>query len=315
QVLAEFCAQDEDGQTPLLFAARSGSGAVFRQALEALLARATPEKVLQELTAKEKGDWTPLMAAAESGSVDCFHEVLRAIAERGSEERVMSELMTKDNGGWTPLMFAYRSGSRRVFFVAMQAFIDRGDGGTRTLKEQLVMGCHGEGKSCLLEAAATAGWLSRGPQMPGSISELLDSAWDEYERRLQGRESVSASREAFQHAVRLQDLTGLSCLMSHGHVLAPALMEKLVEACGPRCVRVCVLDAVANARNPLVSAMGLLRAISSAREEASCKLHATWFRVMQTSLEKIVMQVLATLPVSARALNKRGVGGGSGSIF
>lgn len=45
QVLAEFCAQDEDGQTPLLFAARSGSGAVFRQALEALLARATPQKV------------------------------------------------------------------------------------------------------------------------------------------------------------------------------------------------------------------------------------------------------------------------------
>lgn len=45
QVLAEFCAQDEDGQTPLLFAARSGSGAVFRQALEALLARAAPEKV------------------------------------------------------------------------------------------------------------------------------------------------------------------------------------------------------------------------------------------------------------------------------
>ena len=45
QVLAEFCAQDEDGQTPLLFAARSGSGAVFRQALEALMARATPEKV------------------------------------------------------------------------------------------------------------------------------------------------------------------------------------------------------------------------------------------------------------------------------
>lgn len=53
------------------------------------------------------------------------------------------------------------------------------------------MGCHGEGKTCLLEAAATAGWLARGPQMPGSISELLDSAWDEYERRLQGRESVS----------------------------------------------------------------------------------------------------------------------------
>lgn len=52
-------------------------------------------------------------------------------------------------------------------------------------------GCHKEGKSCLLEAAATAGWLSRGPQMPGSISEVLDSAWDEYERRLKCRESVS----------------------------------------------------------------------------------------------------------------------------
>lgn len=38
-------------------------------------------------------------------------------------------------------------------------------------------------------------------------------------------------------------------------------------------------------------AMGLLRAISSAQEEASCKLHATWFKVMQKSLEKIVMQV------------------------
>ena len=45
QVLAEFCAQDEDGQTPLLFAARSGSGEVFRHTLEALLSRASPEKV------------------------------------------------------------------------------------------------------------------------------------------------------------------------------------------------------------------------------------------------------------------------------
>lgn len=45
QVLAEFCAQDEDGQTPLVCAARSGSGAVFEQALEALHARAAPEKV------------------------------------------------------------------------------------------------------------------------------------------------------------------------------------------------------------------------------------------------------------------------------
>lgn len=55
QVLAEFCAQDEDGQTPLLFAARSGSGAVFRQALEALIARASPPKVNEVGKQIEKG--------------------------------------------------------------------------------------------------------------------------------------------------------------------------------------------------------------------------------------------------------------------
>lgn len=59
QVLAEFCAQDEDGQTPLLFAARSGSGAVFRQALEALLARASPHKVCTSTCHENPGLSTP----------------------------------------------------------------------------------------------------------------------------------------------------------------------------------------------------------------------------------------------------------------
>ncbi|CAM9439983.1 unnamed protein product [Pylaiella littoralis] len=310
EVLAEFCAQDEDGQTPLLFAARSGSGAVFRQALEALLARATPEKVLQELTAKEEGDWTPLMAAAESGSVDCFHEVLHAIQERGSEDSVMSELMTKDNGGWSPLMFASCSGNRFVFIAAMEAFIGRGEEGSRVLKEQLLMGSQDRDKGCILEAVALAGWLSS-PQLQPAVLDVLDAAWDELEYE---RIMVSADQQAFQHAVRQRDLLGLSCILSHGFGLSPALIEGLVESCGPRCVQDCFMEAVASARNPLVPSLGLLSSLSTAKEEAACPLHASWFLFMQRMLEKLVLQVLNNLPVSARAFNKRGIGGWSSNV-
>ncbi|CAM9386280.1 unnamed protein product [Scytosiphon promiscuus] len=315
EVLAEFCAQDEDGQTPLLFAARSGSGAVFRQALEALLARATPEKVLHELTAKEKGDWTPLMAAAESGSVECFHEVLRAIRERGSEDRVLSELTTKDNGGWTPLMFASRSGNRSVFMAALHAFIDRGEEGSRVLKEQLLMGSADRQRGSILERVAMAGWLSRGPELPSAVLDLLESAWDDLERSLDGGMLVSADQEAFQHAVRQRDLLGLSCVLSHGFGMSAALIEGLVESCGPRCVKDCFLQAVASARNPLVPSLRLLSSLSGATKAASCPLHTSWYTFMQRTLEKLVLQVLTNLPVSARALNKRGIGGGSCNIF
>lgn len=63
------------------------------------------------------------------------------------------------------------------------------------------------------------------------------------------RETVSVTDgETFQHALRHQDLTGLSCLLSHGVGLGSALMERIVESCGPRCLRDCMLDAVASAR-------------------------------------------------------------------
>ena len=58
----------------------------------------------------------------------------------------------------------------------------------------------------------------------------------------------AADQQALQHAVRQRDLLGLSCLLSHGFGLSPALIEGLVESCGPRCVQDCFLEAVASAR-------------------------------------------------------------------
>lgn len=58
----------------------------------------------------------------------------------------------------------------------------------------------------------------------------------------------AADQQAFQHAVRQRDLLGLSCLLSHGFGLSPALIEGLVESCGPRCVHDCFMEAVACAR-------------------------------------------------------------------
>lgn len=58
-----------------------------------------------------------------------------------------------------------------------------------------------------------------------------------------------AGLEAFQKAVRhQQNLTGLSCLLSHGCGLDGALLERLIESCGPRCARECLLGAVSTAR-------------------------------------------------------------------
>lgn len=58
----------------------------------------------------------------------------------------------------------------------------------------------------------------------------------------------AADQQAFQHAVRQRDLLGLSCILSHGFGLSPALIEGLVESCGPRCVQDCFMEAVASAR-------------------------------------------------------------------
>lgn len=58
------------------------------------------------------------------------------------------------------------------------------------LKDQLLCS-QDEGRSCLLEAAAMAGWLSRGPQLPLSLLELLNTAWDDFERRLDGSNVVA----------------------------------------------------------------------------------------------------------------------------
>lgn len=60
------------------------------------------------------------------------------------------------------------------------------------LKEQL-LSSQDEGKGCLLEAAATAGWFTRGPQMPLSTLELIDSAWDDFERSLDSRRNITGA--------------------------------------------------------------------------------------------------------------------------
>lgn len=65
-----------------------------------------------------------------------------------------------------------------------------------------------------------------------------------------------ADWEAFQRAVRQQDLAGLACLLSHGRRLDQASLGRLLESCGPRCVRDCLLEAVASAR--LVARMNVL---------------------------------------------------------
>lgn len=61
----------------------------------------------------------------------------------------------------------------------------------RQLKEQLLLGFEVRERGSILEAVTLAGWLSRGPQLQPAVLELLDSAWDELEKGLDGRVLVS----------------------------------------------------------------------------------------------------------------------------
>ena len=59
------------------------------------------------------------------------------------------------------------------------------------LKEQLLAGNEDREKGCILEGIAMAGWLSRGPQLQPAVLDVLDAAWDELERRMDGRMLIS----------------------------------------------------------------------------------------------------------------------------
>lgn len=68
------------------------------------------------------------------------------------------------------------------------------------LKEQL-LSSQDEGRTCLVEDVAVAGWLSRGPHLQPSLVELLDSVWDVYEGRLDGRETVPGAPVALNRCL------------------------------------------------------------------------------------------------------------------
>lgn len=60
------------------------------------------------------------------------------------------------------------------------------------LKEQL-LSSQDDGRSCLLEAVASTGWLSRGPHLQPALIDLLDSVWDVFERMLDGHKTLSGA--------------------------------------------------------------------------------------------------------------------------
>lgn len=50
-------------------------------------------------------------------------------------------------------------------------------------------------RGSILETVGMAGWLSRGPEMPPAVLDLLDSAWDDLERTLDATTVVSGTSE------------------------------------------------------------------------------------------------------------------------
>jgi ankyrin repeat domain-containing protein 50 len=93
-------ATDEDGQTPLLWAAQKGHEA----AVKLLLERGA------ELETKDKDGQTPLLWAAQNGD----EAVVKLLLERGAE------LETKDKDGQTPLLWAAQNGDEAVVKLLLE---------------------------------------------------------------------------------------------------------------------------------------------------------------------------------------------------
>jgi ankyrin repeat protein len=112
---ADVEAKDEDGRTPLLCAAERGHEAVVRMLLDKGA----------DIEAKDKDGWTPLLCAAESG-----HEaVVRMLLDKGADVDVVRMLLdkgadveAKDEDGWTLLLCAAERGHE----VVVRMLLDKG---------------------------------------------------------------------------------------------------------------------------------------------------------------------------------------------
>ena len=102
---ADINAKDRDGQTPLSLAAQMGHEAVVRLLID---------RGDVDINAKNRNGWTPLTQAAKKG-----HEaVVWLLIGRGDVD-----INAKDKYGQTPLMFAAQKGNEAV----VRLLIDRGD--------------------------------------------------------------------------------------------------------------------------------------------------------------------------------------------
>jgi uncharacterized protein len=89
---ADVNAKDDDGQTPLLFAAGSSSPEIARLLIEEGA----------EVNARDIDGWTPLLSAVLWSKTP---EIVTLLIDAGAD------VNAKDNDGWTPLMIAAQHSS------------------------------------------------------------------------------------------------------------------------------------------------------------------------------------------------------------
>ncbi|CAM9453897.1 unnamed protein product, partial [Ectocarpus sp. 8 AP-2014] len=282
----ELVAQDREQGTPLMQAAAGKNVQTYTAVMDAIRSRLGVEALMNELQARDLRAWCPLMHAAWSGSAEVFRAVVVAIEDNLGRDQVAEQLAATAKYGWTPLHAAAR-GNAEAMGAVMTALVNYME--ADELKEQLSQS-HDKDSDLptpLMFAAASSSLDSR--SLNPLLSELLGCMCDIDEARRQ--------RTAVDYAAAYGRLDTLSCLMAYGCEISDQTVTTLLSgdlAVGAAAFNRCIWKGITTARNPLIPAHNVLRAVSRAADRDA--KHRQFLLRMQSDVDELVQEMLQQLP-------------------
>ncbi|CAM9505925.1 unnamed protein product, partial [Hapterophycus canaliculatus] len=201
--------------------------------------------------------------------------------------KVAEQLASTAKYGWTPLHAAAR-GNAEAMGAVMTSLVNYME--ADELKEQLSQS-HDKDSDLptpLMFAAASSSLDSR--SLNPLLSELLGCMCDIDEARRQ-------SRTAVDYAAAYGRLDTLSCLMAYGCEISDQTVTTLLSgdlAVGASAFNRCIWKGITTARNPLIPAHNVLRAVSRAADRDA--RHRQFLLRMQSDVDELVQELLQQLP-------------------
>ncbi|CAN0129221.1 unnamed protein product, partial [Discosporangium mesarthrocarpum] len=215
--------------------------------------------------------------------------------------QVAYQLVATAKYGWTPLHAAAR-GNADVMPAVMAALVNYLN--PEELKSELQSGEKDSILPTPLMFGAASSSLDAQSLTP-LLTELLGAVCDIDESRRQ--------RTAVDYAAAYSRLDTLSCLIAHGCVLSEQTVATLLDgevAVGAAAFNRCIWKGITMAKNPLVPAFNVTRAIGRAAERDH--KHRQFLLRMQMDVDNLVLEMLHRLPNAMAGFSESGLDYGQG---